>query len=122
MGTFVLAAFLIVASLVAGYLWLPAIGDPSPQALQYSLTRAAGGSSSGFVPGCDERGRDRWTCEVSESHGSGSGTYRLRMDDTRCWRARKVAPNRLEEGPLDLTRRASGCVMWRDQLRLDSRL
>jgi hypothetical protein len=122
MGTYVLGALIIVASLVAGYLWLPAIGDPSPEALQHSLTRAAGGKVSGSLPGCDERGRNGWSCDVSDSHGSGRETYRLRMTDTRCWRARKVSPNPAKEGARDLPRRTTGCVMWRDQLRLASRL
>jgi hypothetical protein len=122
MGTFVLGALVIVASLVAGYLWLPAIGDPSPQALQYSLTRAAGGEVSGSLPGCDKRGRNRWRCDVSDSHGSGSGTYRLRMAGTRCWRARRVSPKTDGGEPRYPPRRTTGCVMWRDQLRLASRL
>jgi hypothetical protein len=122
MGTLVLGALAIVAALIGGFVWLPAIGQPSPQALEYSLTRAADGSLGGFAPGCDERGRDQWRCHVSDSHGSGSGTYRLRMDGRRCWRARKVSPNNHEEGPPFLPRRTSGCVMWRDQLRLYSRL
>ena len=113
------AGTLSLIALAAAFLWLPAIGSPSEDALQYSLTRKAGGSLlSAGVYHCEQGPKPVRLCDVSDAHSSDKGRYRVRMDGSRCWHARKVSPNSWEEGPPYLKRRVSGCVKWRDQVRL----
>jgi hypothetical protein len=114
-------AALILALLfapVAAYLWLPAIGTPSPKALQYSVAREVGSDLALDVGTCREVEQSGWRCEVFDGHGSEMVTYALALDG-RCWRAVKRTNG--EEGP-PLANRASACVRWRDQLRLYQRL
>jgi membrane protein implicated in regulation of membrane protease activity len=111
----------LLAAFAAALLWLPAIGSPSDDALHYSLSRRAGGGvlmASAYE--CERRTSDVRVCVVSDANGSGSGTYRVDLDG-RCWQARKVTPNHYEEGPPYLKRRVSGCVGFRDQVRLVER-
>lgn len=107
------------------FLYLPAVGSVSPRALNYSVTKKAGGSVIASVGPCrrsgerDKRGGERvYRCSVSDSGGSGGATYVVKVDG-RCWKAR-----RLGKGGFDgeLRRRADGCVRWRDQLRLFDRI
>ena len=115
-----------IASLVllaVSFLWLPAIGSPSSRALQYSLTRNAGGSLllGGGLYDCRRRPSAVWICEVPDISNSGTARYRVLMHGRRCWHARKVSPDKWEEGP-PLERHVSGCVKWRDQVRLMDRV
>jgi len=102
--------------LALAFLFLPAIGPVSGDALSYSVTRKLGGSVTLGVSPCRDRG-DVLICEVPDASNSGSATYRVRRDG-RCWKALKVRPG--EEVPLP--KRSSGCVRFRDQLRLFDRL
>jgi hypothetical protein len=121
--TFTAAGAAAVILLVTAFLWLPAIGAPSDDALQYSLTRNAGGSLIlGAAGDCELRPSRVGICEVSDAHSSGSGRYRVRLEGRRCYDARKVSPNRWEEGPPYLKERVIGCVKWRDQVRLMNQL
>jgi hypothetical protein len=106
-------------ALIAAFLWFPAIGSPSSEALQASLTREVDGAGIGIgIFDCVPRGRSVRVCTVSDAHGSGAAEYRMHVDGRRCWRARKISPDRAEEGPPPyLDRDASGCVRLRDQLR-----
>jgi hypothetical protein len=113
------ATTLSLVLLILAFFLLPAIGSPSGDALQYSLTRNAGGSLlfSG-VYDCEQRSPSIRVCDVSDAHSSDKGRYRVRMDGRRCYHARKISPDAWEEGPPYLEHRVSGCVKWRDQLRL----
>jgi hypothetical protein len=91
-------------------------GPISGEALNYSVTRQVGGSVALGVPECRDR-QDVWVCEVPDASNSGSATYRVRRDG-RCWTAQKLAAD--EEIPLPP--RASGCLSFRDQLRLFDRI
>ena len=54
--------------LVAAFLWLPAVGSPSGDALQYSLTRNAGGSLLlGGTYECEEQASGTQICKVQEA-------------------------------------------------------
>jgi hypothetical protein len=103
--------------LALAFFLLPSIGAVSRDALNYSVTREVGGSVALGVSPCRER-QDAWRCEVQDASNSGSAVYRVRRDG-RCWTAVKVRSFG-EEVPL--APRASGCVDFRDQLRLLDRL
>lgn len=103
------------------YVYVPAFGPPSGNALNHSIAREVGGS----VPTLgDERclrdGEAAWNCGVYDSQASGTVWYRVAVIEG-CWRAQKRKGQGFEEGP-PLKRRASGCVKARDQLRLVQRL
>jgi hypothetical protein len=108
----------LLGSLVAAFLWLPAVGDPSAKALQYSVAREVGGNLLLEGDACRKAGPSRWRCGVLDEQGSVTIDYRVALDG-RCWQAVKRSSG--EEGP-PLARRASECVRWRDQLRLYQRL
>jgi len=107
------------AVLIAALLWLPAIGTPSGDALRHSLEGQTGGYSLGDLYGCERRAEGIRVCEVLDAGGSGSVSYRVRMDG-RCWLAHKTSSEKYEEPP-PLERRVSGCVEFRDQARLFER-
>ncbi len=111
------ALLLVLALPVLAFSFLPAVGSPSAQALNYSVTREVDGSVTLGVSACD-RGQDVWVCEVYDESNSGSATYRVRLDGS-CWTAVKTGGFG-EEVPLP--QRASGCVRFRDQLRLFDRI
>jgi membrane protein implicated in regulation of membrane protease activity len=117
------AAAIVVAGvlLIAAWLWLPAIGSPSGDAVRYSITREVGGSTSAVgLHTCETRTSGLLVCEVADVSSSGFARYRVRLDG-RCWRARKVSPDHWEEQIKPMKRRASGCVEFRDQLRFYER-
>jgi hypothetical protein len=106
----------LVVLLVAGFgafLYLPAIGSFSAKALDHSVTDRVGGQLL-FIHPCRRTGRHAFRCEVADSRGSGGATYVVAAHG-RCWKARRLG-RASSEGKLK--RRASGCVRWRDQLRL----
>jgi hypothetical protein len=119
--TFTAAGTASLLLLFAAFLFLPAIGTPSDEALAYSLTRNADGSVLG-VSGCQERPAGVQICNVSDTSNSGSGRYRVRMDGRRCYHARKTSPDSWEESRPHLKREVSGCVQWRDQVRVMDRI
>lgn len=114
---------IVIVLAVAAYRYSPAIGTPSPTALDYSVSRevGAGWMSSIQLP-CVRRSSQTWRCGVWDSEFSGSATYIVAMDGSRCWNARLVggSASAVEGGPLKDP--ASGCVMLSDQLRLFSRI
>ena len=106
----------------AAYVYSPAIGTPSAKALNYSLGTEVGGAPLlGDVYKCKPRGERLWQCDVADSQGSGSATYRLRIEGRLCWHAWKLTPDSREEGE-PLKRRANACVKLHDQVRLLTRL
>jgi hypothetical protein len=120
--TFTAAGMLSLVAFVAALLWLPAIGSPSGDALRYSLMRQAGGSMAlGDSYDCERPAPEIRICEVPDVSNSGFGRYRVRMEGKRCWHARKMSGNRWEEGSPPLKLRVSGCVEFRDQVRLFER-
>ena len=112
---------LILAVIVLGaaYLYLPAVGAVSGEALQYSLARELGGQrvvDDGNT--CVRRVPGIWRCAVDDREGSNNEvTYELTRRGRRCWDAVAVTAGRGE-----LAQRVSGCVGARDQLRLAQRL
>jgi hypothetical protein len=111
----------VIALAVAVYLYSPAIGTPSPTALDYSVSREVGAGMS-WIHACQRRSSQTWRCEVWDSEFSNTAMYVVTMDGGRCWRARSVdgSAEFAEGGPLKDP--ASGCVSLRDQLRFDSRI
>jgi hypothetical protein len=119
--TFAATVTASVALFIAALLWLPAIGSPSGDSLRYSLMRGAGGSLlMGDLYACEERPSGMRICEVPDAQNSGFARYRVRLDG-RCWHARKVSPDRWEEQVVPMRRNLSGCVQFRDQVRLVER-
>jgi hypothetical protein len=92
------------------------VGPVSGSALNYSVTRQVGGSVALGVPECRDR-QGVWVCEVPDASNSGSATYRVRRDG-RCWTALRIRSG----AEFPLPRRASGCLSFRDQLRLFDRI
>ena len=120
--TFTAAGAASLVLLLAALLFLPALGAPSDEALTYSLTHKAGGSVFLGVSGCQERPSGVQICNVSDTSNSGYGRYQVRMDGRRCYHARKTSPDSWEEGGPHLKREVSGCVKWRDQVRIMDRV
>ena len=110
---------LLVVLAALAFLFLPALGDFSPRALNYSVTKKAGGSVlAGPISPCRKARKRVFRCSVSDSGGSGGATYVVTVDG-HCWKARRVGAGGFEG---DLARRIEGCVKWRDQLRLADRI
>jgi hypothetical protein len=119
--TFTAAAGLSIVLFIAALIWLPAIGSPSDDSVRYSLMRRAGGSMlTGDLFECQPRSAAVRVCDVPDIQNSGVATYRVLMEG-RCWRARKVSPDAREEQIPPMKRRVSGCVEFRDQVRLFER-
>jgi hypothetical protein len=119
--TFTAVGAVALATLAAAFLWLPAVGSPSGGALQHSVTRHVGGSLLfSDIFDCHARSSSISRCDISDASGSGVATYRVRTEG-RCWEAVKVSSHTQEEGRPFLKQRDSGCVRWRDQVRLITR-
>ena len=96
---------------------VPAFGTVSPEALHESLAAALGREGQSKRATCKPRANDSFLCGIETDPGSGPAVfYLLRRRGGRCWRAR--ARGRRE----GLARRASGCALLRDQIRLGDRL
>jgi hypothetical protein len=109
-------ALAVISALVAGYWILPALGSPSPDAINTSLSYVTGGSANS-LDHC-ERQKDRaLRCSVMDGEGSGSAQYMVTMNGRRCWIATKRGT-----GEAAMPGGARGCVMLHDQLRLVTRL
>lgn len=107
-------AALVVA--VVGYLYLPAIGHPSGETLNFALSKQIGSRTN--TPGpCERISGATWRCEVWDSEESGTVAYTLVMSGRRCWTARQVPGSAYAAEGEPLATRASGCVRLRDQLR-----
>ena len=103
----------------AAYLFLPALGPVSPDALNYSLAAETNGTGLWGLPGCArDRAREAWRCEVWDESVSGTHTYVVERRGRRCWHARLLH----DAGEGVPRRRASGCVALRHQLRFAERL
>jgi hypothetical protein len=118
-----LAAVAVLLSLVVTllvFLFLPAIGGASRAALSYSVTREVGAGVVFGSHGCFRAKGPGWRCHVEGSQGSSSTVYyRVTMDGDHCWQAIKTTRH---EDAAPRKPRASGCVKFRDQLRLGERL
>jgi hypothetical protein len=111
----VLALLLVLAA--GAFLYLPAIGSFSRKALNYSVTKKVGGSVIARVEPCAKQAKHRFRCPVSDKSGSGGADYVVTLNG-RCWKARRLGRANFEG---ELARRKSGCVKWRDQLRVFDR-
>jgi hypothetical protein len=104
---------ILVAALVAAYLYAPALGNVSGNAMQGSVVRELDATAGAGAPKACRRIREgRWRCSVQRFDGdSAPPSYSVRMRDRRCWTAT------LRSGDSEpLTRRATGCAGLRDQL------
>jgi hypothetical protein len=120
--TFTAAVTVSGVLFIAALLWLPAIGSPSDDSLRYSLMRKAGGSMlMGDFYTCEKRQSGMRVCEVPDIQNSGFARYRVQTDG-RCWHARKVSPDNWEDQSQPMKRHVSGCVQFRDQVRLFERV
>jgi hypothetical protein len=118
-GLFVGVLGVLVLAVLA-LLFLPAIGGVSAKALNYSVAREADGSVTPGFESCRRHKKEGpWTCAVLDRQGSDTVAYRVRMTGSRCWRGRKIS-RFTEDGP-PLEHRPTGCVKFRDQLRLVAR-
>jgi hypothetical protein len=91
--------WLLILLGVLAFFLMPALGTPSAEALHYSLARDAGGTLL-FEDVFRCKGGPETKvriCDVVDAQGSGSATFRERVDG-RCWTARKVAGG-FEDGP-----------------------
>ena len=103
---------IVVAALVAAYLFLPAIGDVSGKAMQRSVVSELDGTGFGGPKACRRIREGRWRCLVQAYQGdSAPSSYSVRMNGRRCWTATLRS-----DGAEPLARRASGCVLLRQQL------
>ena len=109
---------LLAIVLGAAYLYAPPIGAISGDALQHSLARALGGTTSSTNRSCVNQSPGVWSCQVDDPGSGGTAiAYQLTRHGRRCWSAAQVNP-----GQGQLPPRASGCVGLRDQVRPEQRL
>jgi hypothetical protein len=103
---------LLIAVLVVAYLYAPAVGNVSGEAVQRSVVRELDGSGDGGPTACRRVREGRWRCSVQRFQGdSAPPSYSVRMRDRRCW----TATLRSDDSE-PLPRRATGCANLRDQL------
>lgn len=110
-----LAVLGVGAVFVLLVLFAPAIGGVSPNALYWSVSREVGGTQLLGSDGCRRRRGKRWTCEATDSQGSGAAIYEVMLDGD-CWQARRAPGERSFEG--SMAAQAAECVRLRDQVRL----
>jgi len=106
---FFTSIFLAVTVAVV-YLFVPLVGDLSNESLAHSVARQIETKGELEKASCRKRGKERFTCRVRGGSGKRAATYRVKMDDRRCYTARRTKG----QGK----RRKKGCVGLRDQLRL----
>jgi hypothetical protein len=111
----VLALLLVLAG--GAFLYLPAIGSFSRRALSYSVTKGADGSVIAGVDPCRKEANHRFRCIVAGASESQGAEYAVTVHG-RCWKARRIG--RGDVGG-KFPRQKSGCVKWRDQLRVFDR-
>ncbi len=105
----VLLIFLAV-TFVGVYLLVPLVGDLSSNSLAHSVAREVETKGGLKKASCRKQTEENFTCRVPGGSGRSAATYRVRMEDRRCYTARRTQG----QGP----RRAEGCVGLRDQLRV----
>jgi hypothetical protein len=105
----------LLAILIAAYIFVPAIGTVSAQALHHSVSGVVGGSYAAGPRSCHAPHGTTHRCDVLAASGSYPTRYTVRLDG-RCWTARRSATDH------SLPARAHGCVKLRDQLRLLDRV
>ena len=108
---FLFVIILLVGTAVGVYTLVPLVGDLSKKSLGHSVAREFEGKGDLKKASCRNRGKRRFTCRVPGEPGKLAGIYRVKMDDRRCYTARRAS---LGPGK----RRKRGCVGLRDQLRL----
>jgi hypothetical protein len=111
----VLALLLVLTA--GAFLYLPAIGSFSRRALSYSVTKAVDGSVIADVNPCRKQGKHRFRCIVSGATESQGAEYVVTVNG-RCWKARRIGAGDIGG---KFPRQKSGCVKWRDQLRVFDR-
>ena len=111
-------AFAGCMAFVLAWLWMPAVGSVSPEALQYSIAAKTGGGIPFVGFETCRRTHRGWRCQIPDSGNSGSWRYAVERNGYRCWEARLIADGGEGVAP----RRASGCVELRHQLRIGARL
>ena len=86
-------------------------GPVNPDSLHRSVALETGSAdvTLGNAGACEPRARPNlWSCEVSDSSGSGTAVYDIRVESNRsCWTGRLVESY---EGEGPMPRRSSGCV------------
>ena len=108
---FLLFVLIFLAVTVAAvYLFVPLVGDLSNESLAHSVARQIETKGEPKKASCLKRGKERFTCRVRGGSGKRAATYRVKMEDRRCYTARRTQG----QGK----RRKKGCVGLRDQLRL----
>lgn len=108
---FLLFVLIFLAVTVAAvYLFVPLVGDLSNKSLAHSLAREVETKGELKKASCRKQGKERFTCRVPGGSGRRAATYDVRMEDRRCYTARRAQ----RQGE----RRKKGCVGLRDQLRL----
>jgi len=100
----------LAVTFVAVYLLVPLVGDLSNKSLAHSVAREVETKGELEKASCRKQGKGRFTCRVPGGSGERAATYEVRMEDRRCYTARRTQ----SQGK----RRDEGCVGLRDQLRL----
>jgi len=109
---FLLFVLLILAVAVAAvYLLVPLVGDLSGKSLAHSVARETDTKGELNKASCRKQAKKRFACRVPAGKGKPAVKYRVRMEDRRCWTARRGSGGSGK-------RRKKGCVGLRDQLRL----
>ena len=101
---------ILAATVVVVYLLVPLVGELSNKALAHSLAREVETKGELKKASCRKQGKARFTCRVPGGSGKRATTYTVKMEDRRCYTARR----KKGQGK----RRKKGCVGLRDQLRL----
>lgn len=106
----------VAAAIGVAYLVAPSVGDVGVDDYNRSLARVVAGQvidDEGLAIGCGKRHGRVLGCGVEDTAGSGGpASYRLTLDRSRCWTARKTQQ---ETDGKPLLASASGCVAFRDQ-------
>lgn len=107
-------ALLVVLFFVADL--LPAMGEPSDDAIEQSVAEHLDGSTSFSDEGCRElRGSTGLRCEIGDRSHSSAATYRVDRQGRRCWKAKRLTASSEGEGTT-FSARVEGCVTLREQL------
>lgn len=105
----VLVLVFLAVTFVAVYLFVPLVGDLSNKSLAHSVAREVETEGEPKKASCRPQGEASYTCRVPGGSGKGVASYKVRMEDRRCYTARRTQG----QGK----RRTDGCVGLRDELR-----
>ena len=100
----------LAATVAVVYLLVPLVGELSNKTMAHSVAREVETKGELKKASCRKQGKERFTCRVPGGSGKRAATYRVRMEDRRCYTARRTKG----QGK----RRKKGCVGLRDQLGL----